>query len=98
MIDLEGVPPRPPDPLAELWASLLPIGGWVAEAVCGSQGLAELFTADRRPDREDMAVVERVCRRCPVRAECGDYAAQTPVWGVWAGVWHDGKARPRQAA
>lgn len=38
-----------------------------------------------------MAVVERVCRRCPVRQECADYAAQTPVWGVWAGVWHDGK-------
>jgi transposase len=43
-------------------------------------------------------LAERTCRRCPVRRECADHAAQAPVYGLWAGVWHSEKARRQQAA
>lgn len=79
-------------------AGLPPLGEWVEQSACGSLGLAEVFAASNCPDAQELAVVERVCRRCPVRRECADYAEQTPVWGVWAGVWHDGKAARHDAA
>lgn len=68
------------------------MGAWVLDASCGDLGLdaAEVFTQDR-PDPEELAVAERVCRRCPVRQECAAYAASAPAWGIWPGVWHGGR-------
>lgn len=85
------------DELAAAFAGLVPLGPWVEDAACGALGLAEVFTGPK-PDPEEMAVAERVCRSCPARQDCAAHAAQEPVYGVWGGVWHDGKARPRQAA
>jgi hypothetical protein len=95
--DVEPVHPAALDELAGLWRDLPPLGAWVDAAACGGMlGDAEVWTADR-PDPEELAYAERVCRRCPVRAECADYAGSAPVWGVWGGVWH-GKAGKRQTA
>ena len=60
--------------LADLLEAFPPVGEWVERAACGDLGLPEVFVADRRPDPEDLAVAERVCRRCPVRADCTGYA------------------------
>lgn len=84
------------DLLADL-PSLLPLGPWVEAAACGALGLAEVYTGNK-PDAEELAVAERVCRRCPVRRECGEHAASEAVWGVWAGEWHDGRAGRHVAA
>jgi hypothetical protein len=85
------------DELVDLWRDLPPLGEWVDDAACGGMlGDVEVWTADR-PDPDELAYAERVCRHCPVRAECADYAASAPVWGMWAGVWH-GTGRTRQTA
>jgi len=85
------------DELAAALVDLPPIGAWVAGAACGPLAGADVWTADDEPDVEELAVAERVCRRCPVRQECADYAASAPVWGIWGGVWH-GQAQRRQRA
>ena len=84
--------------LADLLEAFPPVGGWVERAARGDLAMPEVFVADRRPNPEDLAVAERVCRRCPVRADCTGYALSAPVWGFWGGVWHNGKARSRPAA
>ena len=66
------------DPLADLWRSLPPLGPWVDDAACGRLGVPELFTATTKPPADELALIERTCRRCPVRQECADYAASTP--------------------
>lgn len=66
-------------------AALPRLGDWVTEAAC--RGLGDIYTAATRPDAAEMAVVERVCRRCPVRSDCATFADQHPVRGVYAGQW-----------
>lgn len=90
------------DAVAELnvlLASSPAVGPWVVEATCASLGLdaAESFVADRL-GAADLAMAARICRHCPVQSQCADYAARAPVWGLWAGVWHDGKAQRQRAA
>jgi hypothetical protein len=87
--DLEPVRSPVLDELARALSRLPPLGPWVEDAACGGLGLdaSEVFTADH-PDPEELALAEAVCWRCPVRQECADYAAQAPVWGLWAGEWH----------
>lgn len=80
-----------PDP-----ADLVP-GEWVADAACGDLDPVA-FTPAVRPDEDDLRLLERICRRCPVREPCASYAASTAVWGVWAGRWHNGAHKGAQAA
>lgn len=97
MTDLEPVPR--PDPLAALLRSLVPLGAWVQDAACAEfdDDAAAVFTRDH-PDADDLAHAEAVCWRCPVRQECGDYAAQVPSWGLWGADWHTAPARRARAA
>jgi hypothetical protein len=70
-------------------ADLPPLGPWVQHAAC--RGMGEVFT--ERPDGlEDLAMIERVCRRRPLRAEGALLGAQEAVHGVYAGTWHTYKA------
>jgi hypothetical protein len=96
-VTAQGIPATPVDELAELWRSLPPIGEWVDDAACGSLVDAVVWTADV-PDPDELAVAERVCRRCPVREECHAYAAQAPVWGLWGGIWNGTPRRQQPAA
>lgn len=53
----------------------------------------------RRP-RTDAAVamVDRTCAGCPVRAQCLAYAVENTGEGVWGGQWHErGLAMPLTA-
>jgi hypothetical protein len=95
--DLGGPRPTVLDELARALVDLPPIGAWVELAACGPLAGADVWTADDEPDADELAVAERVCRRCPVRQECADYAGSAPVHGVWGGVWH-GQVRKRVEA
>ncbi len=86
------------DELAAALVDLPPIGAWVAGAACGPLADAPVWTSDDVPDVEELALAERVCRRCPVRAPCADYAATAPVHGVWGGVWHGSRGKVPRAA
>jgi WhiB family transcriptional regulator, redox-sensing transcriptional regulator len=58
---------------------------WMAEALCGQTGIDDgtwypLKGGSTRP-------AKALCRRCPVRAECLDYAlAHDERFGVWGGL------------
>lgn len=78
--------------LARAVDSLPPLGEWVELAD------APVWTADDEPDVDELALAERVCRRCPARRECADYAVSAPVHGVWGGVWHGGTRNRERAA
>jgi hypothetical protein len=50
--------------------------------------MSDVFTDGHKPEPETLSTVERICARCPVRDECGEYAvAQAVTWGIWSGVW-----------
>ena len=63
-------------------------GQWVRDAACRNSALfvsAVLESESMRRDRE--AEAKRVCRRCPVRSECLQYALRVrePL-GIWGGL------------
>lgn len=79
----KGVPQRPRRHVAASWA-------WHDQAACLGEDLVLFFGPDgeRQPERE---VRERkakaICERCPVRAECLDYALNRPEkYGLWSGL------------
>jgi len=96
--DLVPVCPVVLDELAAALVDLPPLGAWVELAACGPLADADVWTSDDEPEADELAVAERVCRRCPVRGPCADYAATAPVHGVWGGVWHGQVRKPREAA
>lgn len=62
---------------------------WIASAAC--KGRTHLFfaPAGERPGARDRRVAEAVaiCATCPVRTECGEYAARySEGHGIYAGV------------
>lgn len=85
------------DELAAALAGLPLLGEWTAEAACGPLAAAEVWTSDV-VDPDELAVAERVCRRCPVRVQCRSYVLSAPVYGVWAGRCHDGTGKRQRAA
>ena len=64
---------------------------WMEQAVCKSVDPG-LFVPDGAATevRDKSRQAQSVCRRCPVIAECGQYALdlarQSPVYGVWGGM------------
>ena len=96
--DLVPVCPVVLDELAAALVDLPPLGAWVELAACGPLADADVWTSDDEPEADELAVAERVCRRCPVRQQCGSYAATAAVYGVWGGVWHGQVRKPREAA
>jgi WhiB family redox-sensing transcriptional regulator len=73
---------------------------WMDAAECRGEDLILFFGIDgeRQPERE---IRERkakaVCMRCPVRAECLDYAVSRPEKsGLWGGLNEDERAMERR--
>ncbi len=97
-VELDLVPAPALEELARAVADLPPLGEWVELAACGPLAGADVWTADDEPDAEELALAERVCRRCPVRQACADYAVSAPVYGVWGGVWRSEARRQQRAA
>lgn len=61
-------------------------GEWTDQARC--VGLGDIFTASHKPAPDELSVLERVCRKCPVAAECATYAREWPVVGWWSSRWY----------
>jgi WhiB family transcriptional regulator, redox-sensing transcriptional regulator len=81
-----------PSPHARLLAALTPgMGDWVEQAHCGGVN-PDLFFPERGASTRD---AKAVCRVCPVREECLDYAlAANERFGIWGGL----SERERRAA
>ena len=69
---------------------------WREDAVC-RQVDPELWFPDRAGDNGGLA--KQVCRSCPVRAQCLEYAIYTGQrYGIWGGVSAATLARLRNAS
>lgn len=62
---------------------------WHEEALCASVG-SDLWFPDKG---ESVKEAKRICRACPVRAECLDYAL---TWEQRFGVWGAASERDRR--
>ncbi len=66
----------------------VPPGDWADDAECRKQQYNPDWWFNEHPAR-----AIRICRECPVQAECYDYAAaHGEVYGVWAGRVFGGRA------
>lgn len=82
------------DPAAEA-ARWVELSAWVAE-----------YFPSRQSTADDVARAKRTCARCPVQAECLDWALRAGEWhGVWGGksaderrdLWRELEGRPMGA-
>lgn len=84
---------RPPWPTGRMWPDA---GSWIRRALC-RQVEPELFYANHNKGRGErdsnaVAAARAICSRCPVAAECLDYALACEDLdpygghGVWAGL------------
>jgi WhiB family redox-sensing transcriptional regulator len=68
------------------------IADWHRQAAC--RGMTELFFPD---DSDPADVAKAVCRRCPVRIPCLDYAiANGEKYGIWGGFSERERRRLRR--
>lgn len=73
---------------------------WMDDAVCRQVG-GEMFFPENGQDSQQ---AQAVCRDCPVRSECLDYALtleDSGVWfvmGVWGGTTQKQRARLRRSS
>jgi WhiB family transcriptional regulator, redox-sensing transcriptional regulator len=73
---------------------------WQARARCGGVAAALFFGPDgERPAEREIreARAAAVCARCPVRAQCLDYALRHSIkHGIWGGLNPEQRARERR--
>jgi WhiB family redox-sensing transcriptional regulator len=77
-----------------------PSWGWQENAACRGEDMVLFFGVDgeRQPEREEREKrAKAVCMRCPVRAECLDYAVSRPeASGTWGGLDPDERHAERR--
>lgn len=61
---------------------------WMAEASCASVGGDAWFpTKGGSNERADARTAQRICRSCPVQAECLSFGIEfSDDYGIWGGV------------
>lgn len=67
---------------------------WLHQALCARESVnPDGFHPGRRTPRRDVSAALALCRRCPVRDQCLNYAIgyQDP-WGIWGGTTEDDRA------
>lgn len=73
---------------------------WEARAACAGVDGQVFFAPDgeRPPERESReAKAKAICARCPVRAQCLDYALSNSIkHGIWGGLNQDERVRERR--
>lgn len=76
-----------------MWAGdFEPPGEWADRALCGSSGWPDAWFPEKaRPgDIVPTAYATNICRRCPVRNECLEYALRHESgayrWGIYGGL------------
>jgi WhiB family transcriptional regulator, redox-sensing transcriptional regulator len=77
-----------------LLAEILPITreGWARDAACAEIG-GEPFYPEKG---ETGAAAKRICRKCEVQIECGDWAIRNDEWGIWSGTSREERRKIRQ--
>lgn len=54
---------------------------WMRHALCRGHDNPDLWHATQHDEQREAM---RICRMCPVRAECAAFGADDP-WGIWGG-------------
>jgi WhiB family redox-sensing transcriptional regulator len=72
------------------WRPRLSIA-WQEQAACKTTDPEAFFP--NKGDRQTLIAAKRVCKSCPVVADCLEYALLAPEW---AGVWGDTSERQRR--
>lgn len=57
--------------------------GWMDSALCREVGYLDLFFPEPGGSSQP---AKRICRQCPVKAECLQYAMDNPMTGVYGGT------------
>lgn len=71
------------DVIAQLAIATVSQGDWALEALC-AQTDPEIFFPEKGGSNK---ATKRICQRCPVAAECLDYALENnEMFGVWGGL------------
>lgn len=82
-------------------------GAWVARAACATHDHDLWFPTPKNtgrrggPDpeyRRTVAAAKRVCRTCPVLADCAAYITAWPQPGIWAGLTENERRQQRRTA
>jgi WhiB family redox-sensing transcriptional regulator len=82
--------PMPPE-----IAALLKRPAWQADAACRGRAVDTFFPGAN----EDLADIIAICRGCPVKTECLNYALEDPsLKGVWGGTSARERSRLRRRA
>ena len=85
--------------LDALWAATWDPAGWRSEAACQSYD-ADLFFPVGVTGAAELQIndAKAICRACPVRSECLDFAIQTnQEYGVGGGAAEDERRAMRRA-
>lgn len=73
---------------------------WHARAACRGKGLGETnpwYPTKDRNTRFNIIYAQKICRDCPVRQECRDYAVdKAEEFGIWAGIGKDARYQARR--
>lgn len=79
--------------LRELAASHRP-GDWIRDALCPQVSWVDFFPGKA----QSVEPAKRICRMCPVRVECAEYAVTSPIMllGVWGGMSANERREVRQ--
>lgn len=77
----------------EVWEETPAPGAWISRGSCRGAPTSLFFPDDAGRAHEAI----RVCRRCPVRAECAAYALDIPgLEGIWGGLTEADRLRHRR--
>jgi len=63
---------------------------------CNGIDVEVFFTEDKGGNYAHLDYVKKICKTCPVRVECFDYAMDTLVHGIWAGTTKEERDRYRR--
>lgn len=61
-------------------------GAWMKRGTCRREGAPTRMFFPSSQDRKMRAAAKAMCARCPVKAECLEYALGTDAYGVWGGM------------
>lgn len=70
---------------------ILKMGDWVDDAECRGQPLEWWFPLEFNKQASNIKAAKAICRRCPVREDCLEYAMSYPhtymsLPGIWGGL------------
>ena len=78
----------------ELWEDPTP---WMADGLCAQTDPEIFFPPDEPGRRHSAEPARRICRNCPVQAECLDFALnQENLYGIWGATTPNQRTRLRR--